>query len=337
MIAVSSKKNYGSRNLMVPAALVVALAVTLLGVVATSSGAAAGDTTRVSLTSSGAQANGDSDGPFMSADGRLVVFSSSAPNLVPRDTNGETDIFVRDRSTGTTERVSVDSSGIQPNGSSGHPSVSADGRFVAFSSRASNLVPDDTNGIADGTPDVFVRDRQTGTTERVSVDSSGNQANSSSCCLPPSISSDGRSFAFQSYASNLVPGDTNNSMDSFVHEFVVDTRAPKVVGVAPARGATGIGTSRDVKATFSERVYNVKANFVLYRKGSSTPVGAVVHSVAGTSGTKWVLNPNNPLRAGTTYVAKVKTGVVDKVGNILDQDPTLSGDQPRTWTFKTRR
>jgi hypothetical protein len=141
---------------------------------------------------------------------------------------------------------------------------------------------------------------------------------------------------FGSQASNLVPDDTNDAFDVFVRDFRVDTKAPKVVGVVPPRGSTGIGSGTNVKAAFSERVYYVKANFVHYRKGSSTPVGAVIGPVEGTSNTKWVLNTNRPLRAGTTYVAKGKTVVVDKVGRHLDQSATQSGNQPMTWTFRTR-
>src|SRR5438046_3037872 len=100
------------------------------------------------------------------------------------------DVFVHDRQTGTTGRVSVDSAGTEGNGLSVNPSISADGRFVVFYSYATNLVPGDTNG----TGDVFVHDRQTGTTERVSVDSAGTQGNSNSD--RPSISADGRFVAF---------------------------------------------------------------------------------------------------------------------------------------------
>src|SRR5207247_11010915 len=105
-----------------------------------------------------------------SADGRFVAFDSAATNLVAGDTNGTADVFVHDRQTGTTERVSVASGGgTQGNGKSGgffaFPALSADGRFVAFQSDATNLVAGDTNG----TTDVFVYDRQTATTERASV------------------------------------------------------------------------------------------------------------------------------------------------------------------------
>jgi Tol biopolymer transport system component len=119
---------------------------------------------------------------------------------------------VRDRQTGKTELVSVSTSGAQANGYSSYPTISADGRFVAFVSFASNLVPGDTNGKND----VFVRDRQSGKTERVNVSASGAQANNSSTY--PAISADGRFVAFESRATNLVPGDTNGRFDVFVAE-----------------------------------------------------------------------------------------------------------------------
>ena len=119
----------------------------------------------------GAQPNNQSwnnGGPrAISADGRYVVFSSDATNLVAGDTNGATDIFLRDRQAGTTERVSVDSNGVQGNGPAGNAAISADGRYVMFTSDANNLAPGDTNGVGD----IFIRDRQTGKTERINVDS----------------------------------------------------------------------------------------------------------------------------------------------------------------------
>ena len=87
--------------------------------------------------------------PVISADGRFVAFSSYASNLVPGDTKGWYDVFVHDRQTGKTRRVSVSSGGAQGNGNSGYPGISADGRFIAFASAASNLVPGDTNNLAD--------------------------------------------------------------------------------------------------------------------------------------------------------------------------------------------
>jgi len=171
-----------------------------------------GQTSRVSEDSDGTQGNGPSHWPAISADGRYVVFYSSASNLVPDDTNGTYDAFVHDRLTGQTSRVSVASDGTQGNGESERPAISADGRYVAFVSYANNLVPGDTNG----TFDVFVHDRQTGQTSRVSVASDGTQGNVSSSVS--AISADGHYVAFLSEASNLVPGDTNGYVDVFVHD-----------------------------------------------------------------------------------------------------------------------
>ena len=171
-----------------------------------------GATTRVSVYSGGVQGNGGSYDPSISADGRYVAFDSTAVNLVTGDTNATGDVFVHDRQTGATTRVSVDSSGVQGNGGSYRPSISADGRYVAFDSTADNLVTGDTNA----TDDVFVHDRQTGATTRVSVDSSGGQGDNGS--YRPSISADGRYVAFEADASNLVSTDTNITGDVSVHD-----------------------------------------------------------------------------------------------------------------------
>jgi Tol biopolymer transport system component len=173
-----------------------------------------GKTERVSVTTSGTEANDYSYEPSISADGRYVAFYSYATNLVPGDTNGEYDIFERDRQTGTTTRVSVDATGGQLNGPSISPSYSADGRYMAFLSYASNLVPGDTNQQ----PDVFVRDRLTGQSERVNVSSSGVPTGLRGHSEDPSISANGRYVVFQSYATGLVPGDTNKEPDIFVHD-----------------------------------------------------------------------------------------------------------------------
>lgn len=173
-------------------------------------------TKRVSVTSTGAQAHGDSAAPMLDRDGRMVVFVSSAPDLVPGDTNGVQDVFVHDRTTGVTRRVSVASNGAQANDASStfaRPAISGNGRFVAFATAASNLVPNDTNGVGD----VVVYDLQTGVMELVSVSSSGTPANGGSVG-EVSLSADGRFVAFDSGASNLVPGDTNGRIDAFVRD-----------------------------------------------------------------------------------------------------------------------
>jgi hypothetical protein len=168
-------------------------------------------TERVSVNSDDVQANGPSHGagssPAISGTGDIVAFYSDATNLVQDDTNGHTDVFVRLRAEGSTERVSLSSTGEQSNGDSLNPSISSTGRFVAFQSDASNLVPDDTNGETD----IFVRDRENGTTERVCGTIQGNGPS-----FLPSISADGNFVAFASSATNLVQGDTNNHIDIFV-------------------------------------------------------------------------------------------------------------------------
>jgi len=190
-------------------------------------------TERVSVDSSEAQGNGDSSFPSLSADGRFVAFESSATNLVSSDTNGKVDVFVRDTSLGTTERVSISSSEAQVNGSSGSASISADGRYVAFESKATNLVTGDTNGKTD----IFVRDRALGTTVRVSVTSSEAQVNGDSGA--PSISADGRYVAFQSDATNLVSGDTNGRSDIFVRDLVDGTTTRVSITDAEAQANSG--------------------------------------------------------------------------------------------------
>ena len=184
----------------------------LLALLAVVPGARAGGTERVSVHTDGTGGNAQSANPSASASGRFVAFRSDATNLVPGDMNASEDVFVRDRKKGTTERVSVDSEGAEGNAQSNGASISANGRFVAFASSATNLVPGDTNAKAD----VFVHDRKTGKTERVSVDSEGAQANGH--CTLPSISANGRFVAFRSDANNLVPGDGNGALDVFVHD-----------------------------------------------------------------------------------------------------------------------
>jgi Tol biopolymer transport system component len=179
-----------------------------------------GQTTRVSVASDGTQGDDQSFRAAISADGRFVAFVSSASNLVAGDSNGEVDVFVHDRQTGQTTRASVASDGTQANGASSGPAISADGRLVAFSSEASNLVPHDTNGRRSPGrgEDVFVHDRQTGQTTRASVASGPGLQQGNGPSLAPSISADGRFVAFSSGATNLVPHDSNRIDDVFVHD-----------------------------------------------------------------------------------------------------------------------
>lgn len=172
----------------------------------------AGSTTRVSVSSNGAEGNGESLIPAISADGRFVAFQSRADNLVSKTANNfERKIFVHDRTSGATSLVSMSSDGLLANSYSISPTISANGRFIAFQSAASNLVANDTNNHAD----IFVHDRITGETTRISVASDGIEADNDS--FDPVISTDGRFVAFGSAAANLVPGDTNDRADLFLH------------------------------------------------------------------------------------------------------------------------
>lgn len=171
-----------------------------------------GTTERISINSVGTEANGRCWAPSMNADGRLIAFASSASNLASGDTNNAADIFTRNRSTGFTERVSVGERGVQSNGPSDTPVVSATGRYVAFSSRATSLVQPDINRGED----VFVRDRLDDVTEIVSV--TGNRLQARGNSFLESMSADGRFVAFRSYAANLVPRDTNRIFDLFVRD-----------------------------------------------------------------------------------------------------------------------
>ena len=185
-------------------------------------------TRRVSVGRSGAQANNSSSSAAISADGRYVAFGSAASNLVRGDTNSWPDVFVRDRMAHVTRRVSVGAGGAQANNSSSSAAISADGRYVAFISAASNLVPDDNLKV-----DVFVRDRVAHVTRRVSVGAGGAQANDSS--FGTAISADGRYVAFGSLASNLVAGDTNDRMDVFVRDRVAHVTRRVSVGAGGAQ------------------------------------------------------------------------------------------------------
>ena len=173
-----------------------------------------GITERISVASDAAQADNGSWSPDISSDARYVTFYSQATNLVADDTNEEKDVFVHDRNTGITERVSIASDGSEGNFSSFSPSISANGRYLAFDSWASNLVTEDTNNA----PDVFVHDRDTGITERVSVTSDGGQGDYYS--FSAAISGDGRYVAFGSDTTNLVADDSNYLEDIFVHDRV---------------------------------------------------------------------------------------------------------------------
>jgi hypothetical protein len=182
----------------------------------------AGTVAPVSIAVGGGQPNGNSGAPSISADGQVIGFESAASDLVAGDTNGLSDVFVHDRRTGATERVSVSSAAAQGNRGEGRwaglgsrlAAVSPDGHLVAYSSSASNLVPRDTNRAED----VFVHDRRTRKTHRISITSRDRQATGVHGSFAP-VFVGPRTVAFASNATNLVAGDRNRHFDHFLRDF----------------------------------------------------------------------------------------------------------------------
>jgi Tol biopolymer transport system component len=211
----------------------------------------------ISVAASGAVGNAGSGQPAISGDGRYVAFASSATNLVAGDANEVVDVFVRDRVAKTTVRVSVASDGTEANAMSVGPSISADGRHVAFASDAFSLVPNDVNG----TGDVFVRDLDDGITERVSVSSAGVEADLGALGRA-GISADGQVIAFLSTATNLVAGDSNGVADIFVRD--------RVAHVTQRMSVSSTGTQGD-KASSSPRL-SADGRFVAFLSAATTLV-----------------------------------------------------------------
>lgn len=170
---------------------------------------AIGKTVRVSISTAGTESNGNSSRPAISADGRYVAFESDANNLVAGDTNGVSDIFLHDRVTGETTRVSVITGGGQVENFNKFPVISDQGRFVAFQSASFDIAADTVNGFLD----IHLHDRSTGVTERISSDSSGIESNG--WCGTPAMNADGRYVCFFSYGNNLEAGDSNDRADVF--------------------------------------------------------------------------------------------------------------------------
>ena len=195
--------------------------------------APAARTERVSVSSAGAQGDAPTIAGDLSADGRYLVFESAAATLVPGDTNETEDIFLRDRRTNVTTRISVSATGQQSNGSSGSPQISADGRYVTFVSYASNLVANPRPEIG---YDVYLFDRLAGTLDRITETPDGQPADGDS--YTPSISADGRYVTFETYATNLIPGVGGGNV--VVYDRTTDRLSP--VNVAADGTATGSGS-----------------------------------------------------------------------------------------------
>jgi Tol biopolymer transport system component len=235
---------------------------------------ATGRTTRADVASDGTPGAGESVRPSLSADGRYVAFHTDVA-LVAEDRNGARDVYVHDRETGLTTRVSVATGGAESNrGGSFSPSISADGRYVAFYANAGALVADDSNRAAD----VFVHDRQTGETTRVSLSSEGIEADGGS--YDPSISPDGRFVSFYSEAPNLVPHDGNDRTDVFVRDRTAGTTVRISVAsngaesddhsYSPSVNADGTAVAFDSRATNLDSDLNPGSDVFIHVAAANT-------------------------------------------------------------------
>lgn len=258
-----------------------------------------GATTLLSVGLNGEGADGFSEAPAMSADGRFVAFQSVASNLVPYDNNMESDVFVYDREAATLSRASVTSTGAQAAGASYEPDLSADGRFVAFSSTAINLDP------ADDSPwsDIFVHDRQTGQTTLVSFERTGKRG--AGLSDQPVISADGWVVAFASDADDLTPGDTNNYADIFVR----DRRTAK--------------TTRVSVQTDGEEVFAESYGPALSADGQVIAFASYAEGLTDETTDGWANVFVHELSSGTTTLASL--GVVGTADGDSSR-PRLSGD-----------
>jgi TolB protein len=244
----------------------------------------------------------------VSGNGRFVAFSSAATNLVPDDTNAAADVFVRDLRTRTTTRISVTTAGVQGDAASYFPSISADGRVVAFRSLARNLVDDDRNNVED----VFVHDRVNGLTERVSVGGAGQEGNAAS--ITSSISADGTVIAFSSSASNLVRGDRNNVMDVFVRD-MLNRRTIRV----------SVGEDGEANLTSEGSGISGDGSSVVFRSFASNLVGGDTNGLADVFVRDWV--------AGITE--RVNVSSKGAQSNNVTFRGSISGDGSRV-AFRSR-
>ena len=270
---------------------------------------------RVSVASDGTQANGTSHAEpssLISRDGRYVVFTSDATNLVPGDTNGQTDVFLRDWETGTTRRVNVGPGGLQADRYSGHARISSDGRFIAFWSYATNLVPN----VPPDVVHVYVHDRLTGVTSIVSKSTNGVPGDHDS--FRSDISADGRFVVFETLARNLAAGDTNGSYDIYVHDRLtgatarasLSTTGAQVRAVVPSPQISGNGRLVTFSTDPGHRALS-----------STTPTAST------TSDARSRHRPRRPLRRtgrrGTFRISKSATG---EQGNAISLGSAISFD-----------
>ena len=276
---------------------------------------AAGTYTRISIGTGGEGANAMSNHGEISANGRFIAFDSDANNLVAGDTNGFGDVFLRDLQLGTTILISIAANGTQgDNGSSG-PVISADGRYVAFESGATNLV---VNPDVNGFTDIYVKDMQTGVVTRASLSSTGIEPNNESAVL--SISGDGRYVVFDSDADNLVPNDTNGRGDIFIRDMQTNT----TVGVSVSGNSGGFDGSISLDGRFV--VFNSSSdNLVAGDTNGRVDVfvysimdGQIVRASVNSSGVQGDWNSTEPSISGdgryVTFSTSNNFATVDTYG-----------------------
>jgi uncharacterized repeat protein (TIGR01451 family) len=300
----------------------------------------AGTTELASLGSDGTQAEvGFFDIPAISADGNFVAFSTFTA-LVPQDTAPfSLDIYLRDRSSGTTELISINSDEVPGDGRSEAPSVSADGRYVAFQSESANFVPEQVGFFPD--EDIFVRDRVAGTTVRVSESSTGEEGNARS--LGPAISADGLVTAFGSDASNLVPGDTNGVKDIFVHDdrpaadlSVVKSDSPDPVAKGGTLTYTIVVTNQGPASAAAVRLTDPLSTSV--RFVSATSDAGSCAQADGTVTCSLGELPNSGSVTVTITVTARRTGTVTNMAQVSSSspDPDLTNNSDSEETLITR-
>jgi Tol biopolymer transport system component len=314
---------------------------------------------RASVAADGSDTNGPSGAPLLSADGNVVVYQSSASDLAAGDGNGLDDVFAFDRSTGSVSLVSANTGGAAANGPSTPLAVSSDGRFVVFASTASDLTSDVLPGGCapqDGcNPEIFIRDLASGTTELVSRALDGQPANLPSGAA--AVSADGHAVAFASYASNLVPGDTNRAADIFVRDRRAGTTRRISVGpggvqangasdteivsmtpdgrvIAFSSTASNLG-ARDTPGTWDvfirDRAVAATRRMSQYRDGRSG-LGRSLFPTISDSGLQVAFMSMAPFASGDRsgswdiYVKSRSTGLLARVPLTTTGLPRISGD-----------
>jgi hypothetical protein len=267
-----------------------------------------GTTVRINLGAGGLEANQDSGHPAISRDGRYIAYESAATNLVSTASNGVYHIFRYDTVTHTTVHVSKTTAGVQGNGSSQYPAISNDGRYISFTSLATNLVAGDTNAR----PDVFRRDVVSNITIRASVTNAGAQGNNTqtrSINMTSSISGDGRYVLFRSSASNLVAGDTNGLDDLFVRDCTGLTT--KRVSLSSAGGQ-----ANDI--SYMGKISN-DGRYVVFSSAASTLVAGDTNVAEDVFIRDRTLNT-------TTRLSVSSSGVQTTVGALGSNKPSISDD-----------